>query len=276
VVARNWASDRVGSIHHDATARSKGFPAGLVTGDVTLALVQRALVSRWATDFLDRGWMVHTFVAPAYNGDELRVDLQPEAGLPCDADVVSFRLVRRDDGSALSVGRAGVYESGVAAVGPWWRPDHVPPSGGDGGDPLPHEPAGTRYENRTAHAEPGEFATSLDDNPWYTESSPWGEPVMPPVAPFNLAHRIRPTRGPEDVAAEMRSGMNSRWEAVHRGPLRYGRRYLRTAQMVEKATKGRYGYRTVEFALHDPEEGTPFEGRWRIAWVRFKRSASST
>lgn len=278
-VVHNWAADLEGSIHHDETARSKGFPAGLLPGDVHVVLVTAAVVDRFGSPWYERGWIRQTFVAPAFNGEELRVVLEEQALLDGDDGVVDFLLERRG-GDVVCAGSAGVYRPGTEPVAPWDRPDAPPPRETGSGDPLPHEPVGTWYEERTPHPEIGDFDRSLDgndDNPWYRESSPWGDPVMPAVGPFSLAHRIRPTPAPDDLAREMRSGMNAGWEALHTGPLPYGRRWLRRAQLVAKGTKGRYGWRTVEFTLADPEEDRPrFTGRWRTTWVRSQTSASST
>lgn len=284
----NWARDREGSIHHDATARAKGFPAGLVPGDVHVALVTAAVVERFGPAWYERGWLRHTFVAPAYNDEELRVSLQPVSDGGGDdavdaadaAGTVDFSVDRRD-GAVICAGRAGVCPEGSPLVPPWAQPDAPPPRTLGGADPLPHEPIGTQYGDRTPQPELGAFDGSLrgnDDSLWYRTASPWGEPIVPTVGPFSLAHRIRPTPAPAAITKEMQSGMNAGFEALHAGPLFYGRRYLRKARLVEKGVTGRYAFRTVEFSLQDIDargDQPRFWGRWRIKWVTSTPSTAS-
>jgi hypothetical protein len=269
----NWAADREGSIHDDATARAKGFPAGLVPGDVHVALVTGALVDRFDAAWYERGWLRLTFVRPAFNGDDLRTVIEPDEA---DDRQVAFRLERRD-GDLVCAGRAGVHAPDVEPIPPWELADAPPARAIGDRDPLPHEPIGTEYEARTPHPEQGDYDHSLvgnDECEWYRTSSPWGPPIVPTVGPFHLAHRIRPTPPPagSPVAAEMRSGMNAGFESLHLGPMFYGRRYRRTARLVEKGTTGRYAFRTIELAFAEDDDGADggvvrFRGRWRIKWV---------
>src|SRR3954451_19209928 len=125
----NWAADRVGGIHHDETAREKGFPAGLVPGDVHVSLITAAAVARIGPPWYEEGWLRHTFVAPAYTGDEVEVRVRG------DDDHLVLEMVRRD-GVLICIGQAG--RGGPA---PWDR--IALPARPDGeGDPLPHEPVG--------------------------------------------------------------------------------------------------------------------------------------
>jgi hypothetical protein len=78
---------------------------------------------------------------------------------------------------------------------------------------------------------------------------------------------------PAAIAADLRAGMNSRFEGEHLAPMYAGRPYLRRASLLAKGVAGRYGARTVAFSFEDAATGSAvFRGRWGIKWVR----ASST
>jgi hypothetical protein len=258
----NRAADRAGGIHDDETARQKGFPAGLVPGDVHVALLTAAAVDRVGPAWYEQGWLRMTFVAPAYAGEEARVAVDGD-----DAHL-TLTLLRRDD-SVICAGHAG-----IGGPPPWERDDLIDPpsSPDDGGDPLPHEPIGTRYEDAVetiTRADVDRSIDGFDPSPWYRTSSPWGDPIVPTVAIFNLIHRTRATPMPPEIARAMRAGMNARFDAVHHGPMRFDMSYRRRAHLVEKGIRGRYASRTVELTYEDPETGAVgFRSRWRIKWVR--------
>jgi hypothetical protein len=232
-VVANEAADRVGGIHHDQTARERGFAAGIVGGDVLLALTVDA-AKTVHPDWYRGTWFSHAFVAPAYDGDELRVTI----------DDGTYTLERRD-GTVIGVMRAGTG-----------APERAPLA--QGGDPLPHEPVGSAYDDETV---------VLDEERWTD-----GDAVST-VGIFHLAHFIRPTPVPEPLRAELRAGMNSRFEGEHLAPMLIGRPYLRRASLLAKSIKGRYGARTVAFSFEEPDTGVVvFRGRWGVKWVR----ASST
>src|SRR5204863_6582093 len=106
ITTHNWAADKVGGIHHDETARSKGFPAGLVTGDVTLAVACAAVVRVLGAPFFERGFIRNTFVRPAYNGEEVRAVVDESEPCAGDEALLTWRLEKRD-GSLVSAGIAG-------------------------------------------------------------------------------------------------------------------------------------------------------------------------
>lgn len=267
----NWAADREGSIHHDETARAKGFPSGLVPGDVHVVVVTSELVDRFGRDWYERGFLRMTFVKPVFNGEDVRFNPDPPTG---HADRLGWELVKRD-GTLVCAGNAGLAATGDA-VAPW-RDDRARDSGDY--DPLPHEAVGQEYEERVHQREVGSYERTLrgnDDCPWYRDGSPWGPPVMPTVAPFDLAHRIRAPEMPAVVGREMASGMNAGFEALHRGPMFYDRPYRRRAWLAEKGVSGRYAFRTVDFSFEDADTGASvFEGRWRIKWVTSRPSLAS-
>lgn len=267
-VMRNWAADREGSIHHDETARLKGFPSGLVPGDVHVAVVTAELVDRFGKDWYERGFLRHTFVGPVFNGEEVAFVSERSPGGNRQR-AVSWRLEKRD-GTVACAGSGGLMNPGEDGAPPWH--DEIPAAAaGDDYDPLPHEEIGPEYEERTPHPEVGAFDQSLagnDESEWYRTSSPWGDPIVPTVGMFSLAHRIRPPDMPAVVRREMASGMNASFDALHRGPVFYGRRYRRRAWLAGKGTSGRYAFRVVDFSLVDPEpDREVFSGRWRIKWV---------
>ena len=257
----NWAADRVGGIHHDETARAKGFPAGLVPGDVHISLFTAAVVDRVGPAWYEQGWLRQTFVAPAYTGDEAQVVVE--------GDDAHLRLtLARRDGAVICVGHAGIDPSRRP---PWERDDLPTRPDGDGADPLPHEPVGTPYPDVVDAITRGDVDRSIDGidpSPWYRTASPWAEPVVPTVGVFNAAHRTRATPMPRVIAHAMRAGVNARFEAVHLAPMRFDTSYLRRARLVAKGIRGRYASRTVELSYEDPATGAvAFRGRWRIKWV---------
>src|SRR5258705_2519692 len=80
VVARNDATESENRIHADAVAKKQGFRGGLVPGVVTWGHLADAVVTALGPAWLQDGTMSARFVAPVYDGDELTVALEPDAG----------------------------------------------------------------------------------------------------------------------------------------------------------------------------------------------------
>lgn len=260
----NWASERAGGIHHDETARAKGFPAGLVPGDVHVSMLTAAIVDRVGPAWYEHGWLQQTFVTAAYTGDEARALVEG------DDDRHLVLSLERRDGTVLCAGHAGVDPDGPA---PW------APIRDDGGDPLPHEPVGTAYPEVVetfTRADVDRSIDGIDPSPWYRTESPWGGPVVPTVGVFNAIHRTRATPMPKEIGRAMRAGMNARFEAVHLAPIRFDVPYVRRAHLAAKGIGGRYASRTVELSYTEAASGlVAFRGRWRIKWVHSASSPAS-
>lgn len=80
VQAYNTATASENKIHDNAVARQYGFSGGLVTGVDLLAYMIHLPVARWGRDFLERGLIEARFLKPVYDGDDLTLDAEPDAG----------------------------------------------------------------------------------------------------------------------------------------------------------------------------------------------------
>lgn len=73
VVARNTATTSANKIHDDEVARRYGFAGGLVPGVDLYAYMAHVPAEAWGLDWLERGALRVRFLAPVYEGDEVRV-----------------------------------------------------------------------------------------------------------------------------------------------------------------------------------------------------------
>ena len=266
VVARNVLS-RVGgaSIHDDDAARRLGFPGGLVPSNVQVVLVVRELVRLHGPRWYERGVLEHNWTAPVYAGEEVRVVI--------DGD--DFRL-EKGDGTVCAAGVAALAggddgDDGDDLAAPWERPGA--PAALDVGDydPLPGEQPGHRYPDSEVSITAGAVERGLggyDDNPWYRHHSHWGPPIVPTVAQLALGGPSSPPvdRMPRATWEEMRSGMNATSVILHTGPVFVGRTYAREAFLVEKGTRGRHCFRTIETTWCDGDRVVS-RSRWKIKWI---------
>ena len=73
VLARNTATTSANKIHDDEVARRYGFAGGLVPGVDVYAYMVHVPAEAWGLDWLEHGALRARFVAPVYEGDEVRV-----------------------------------------------------------------------------------------------------------------------------------------------------------------------------------------------------------
>ncbi|HWC37710.1 MAG TPA: hypothetical protein VG476_04225 [Acidimicrobiales bacterium] len=109
--ARNTAARSENRIHDDAVARRYGFGGGLVPGVTVYAYLTRPVVQAWGVAWLERGTMDVRFLAPFYDGDEVRIEAQPAAG----ADAVELRATN-DEGRMCATAVARLRHEPVDAI----------------------------------------------------------------------------------------------------------------------------------------------------------------
>lgn len=80
VRARNAATESENKIHHDEVARRYGFEGGLVPGVTVYAYLSHPVVATFGRPWLERGTMTARFARPCYEGDELTIDTDGDAG----------------------------------------------------------------------------------------------------------------------------------------------------------------------------------------------------
>ncbi len=94
VRARNTSADSENKIHEDATAASFGFRGGLVPGVTVYAYMTVPIVERFGLDWLERGSMQVKFHQPFYDGEDVIVRAEVDAGGRSDQDR-DYRRARR-------------------------------------------------------------------------------------------------------------------------------------------------------------------------------------
>lgn len=272
LVARNAVSDRAGSIHDDAAARSLGFPGGLVGGNVQVAAVTRTLTDVLGPPWYERGFLRHTWVKPVYDSEQLQATVTELDRGGTDECLVDVKLHKRD-GTLVVAGFAGLCAPDAERVPPWRHAMSRPERDVDGYDPLPERP-GEEYPDGEITITPQYVERSLaglDDSAWYHDASPWGDAVVPTVAQLVLGGFGRPDT-PRPVAREMLAGMNATSEILQTGPLFVGRTYRRRAALAAKGAAGRYAFRTIEFETFDESGVRVAWFRWKIKWVTTRPS----
>jgi hypothetical protein len=270
--AWNQAADMEGSIHDDEAARERGFPGGLVPGNLQLSLAQRALVETLGSAWYERGWLSFRWVSPVYAGEEMRVILEEVPRIPEDERSLTLRVERRD-GGVLADGGAGLGPSRDQILPPWERRP-APLHDSTAPEPLPEEPLGVEFPTRTIRLEDAdvvEMLAEMDPSPWYSESSPWGRPILPAVAFLAFTgqgHHTGPVIGPLCGPAGnlIHAGMNGTLELVQTGPLFPGRSYERRAVPVEKGRGARTCFRILDIRLSEPAGRRVAHARWKEHW----------
>jgi acyl dehydratase len=91
--ARNIATASNNKIHDDTVARQYGFEGGLVPGVEVYAYATHPVVARFGVDWLERGTAHVRLHKPVYDGREVTVEADTDAG----ADDGELALVVRDD-----------------------------------------------------------------------------------------------------------------------------------------------------------------------------------
>jgi acyl dehydratase len=104
VRAHNAAIDSENRIHEDGTAQRHGFRGGLVPGVTVYAYMTRPVVATFGRAWLERGTMSARFLRPFYDGDEVTVSAQAEAGEPGALDLTATN----DAGEVCASGRASL------------------------------------------------------------------------------------------------------------------------------------------------------------------------
>jgi acyl dehydratase len=111
--ARNTSADSENKIHDDEVAARYGFRGGLVPGVVIYGYMTAPLVARFAYDWLERGSMRVRFHQPFYEGEQVLIRAEVDAGAhPIDIAVTASH----DDATACASGLARVND-GSAFLG---------------------------------------------------------------------------------------------------------------------------------------------------------------
>ncbi|HEX6417015.1 MAG TPA: hypothetical protein VFZ77_00915 [Acidimicrobiales bacterium] len=107
VVARNTATASANKIHDDAVARTYGFGGGLVPGVDVYAYMAHVPAEGWGLAWLERGTLRARFLAPVYEGDDVRVVPGAVTSMP-DGRAVPLEL--RTGAGVCAVGEATLPE----------------------------------------------------------------------------------------------------------------------------------------------------------------------
>lgn len=246
-----------GSIHDDAPARELGFKGAFVPGSVVSSAAMPAVIERFGPAWLEGGWFDFTFVSPVYVSEDVR----EEACWHADSQWLELRVVTRDDRLCMS-GRAGVGDRLP------WEP------GLDGS----HDAENTFPELSLTFAfEPREFVIRLSDvlpmlegsgdaTPCYRETSPFGEPVAPPIRLMRLA--LDATRGYKlPIEGVKQPGMWAEHALAVKAPIRYDTPYTLCERVADKGRSGRTAYLVYEFRLIEPTGDDVAVGRHKVKWL---------
>ena len=272
VKARNLAADVSGSIHDDAEARRLGLPGGLVPGNVQLVLVQRAVVDAFGPAWYERGSLSFSWARPVYDGEELRLLVGTSRTGLDEQRAISLVLQKRD-GSPAAIGRAGLAGSPEKLQAPWKAA--VAESPDAAADPLPEEPIGMEFPAKTIALDARQVEGALgglDPNRWYTETSPWGGPILPTVAFLPFTGQGRRWRRDEKARtsphprSRIRAGMNGALDLLQTGPMFRDQPYERRMVVVAKGVGSRTAFRTLEVSLADTNGRQVALAHWKVNW----------
>jgi acyl dehydratase len=103
VIARNNAVASSNRMHDDGVAQSLGFRGGLVPGADVWAYMAHPLIEAWGREWLEHGAMEARFQSPFYDGDEVRVEVEPD---PDGGDGVVVVRALNAVGTVCASGRA--------------------------------------------------------------------------------------------------------------------------------------------------------------------------
>ncbi|MFY9556458.1 MAG: hypothetical protein WAV20_07790 [Blastocatellia bacterium] len=106
VRARNTSPDSENKIHDDATAASFGFRGALVPGITVYAYMTVPIVEKFGLAWLERGSMQVKFHQPFYNGDQVNITAEADAGDPIKIAVTAAR----EDGTVCATALAAVND----------------------------------------------------------------------------------------------------------------------------------------------------------------------
>jgi hypothetical protein len=282
VNAPNLSADATGSIHDDAQARKLGFRAALVGGSVLVPFMTPALVEMFGPAWYERGFLKQSFVQPIYETTDFRVVVEELEPTEHDERLVRLGLETREGGRATA-GYAGLARTAAGALAPWERPGEPPaamPSRPED-DPLPDEPIGATSPPRTIVVTPdvtaSRRAAAGDTSPWYTEASPWGDPIAPSGIYIVLQWAVRDDQPRRDSGSNdrgTRAGMNGTFQLLQTGPLFANRPYELRSVLAEKGYSGRTAFRTMEHAIHDADGKRLAAVRQKVRWFPTPTPAS--
>lgn len=108
----------------DASAQALGYKSAVVSGNISLNHVCRAVTEAWGRDWLERGGMSIRWRRPLYHGDEVRLEFSPLRSQ--DNSAVSDYTITNDAGEACVIGE--VYLSADAIQPPdleQWPVSHL-------------------------------------------------------------------------------------------------------------------------------------------------------
>ncbi len=112
VTARNTSAHSDNKIHDDAIARRLGFRGGLVPGVTVYAYLTRPILAVFGPAWLTRGAATVRFVAPVYEGEELRLRA---VASPADATALDVSAVN-PAGLVCAIATASLPEGPPPAV----------------------------------------------------------------------------------------------------------------------------------------------------------------
>ena len=110
VMARNVEPDSSNKMHDDEVARRYGFAGGLVPGVTVFGYLVHPVAALWGREWVERGTLAARFVAPAYDGDELVVEVAPDGG-----EGAAAVTAKKADGTVCATGRATLPFAAAAA-----------------------------------------------------------------------------------------------------------------------------------------------------------------
>ena len=244
-----------GTIHDDDEASRHGFRRAIVGGTGVAQAIMPAIVELLGPGWVEGGWMWLKFVGPVYPDELVR-----EVAEPTSEDGVFDVRVEYEDGRVAAAGRAG-----MGAVEPWR--DAV--TGDRGPDQVFHDlPIGYKFEDvRFEFSEEAilrTLNTAGDDTPWFRSVSPWGGPVVPPLAAFNPA--TPPQRDLGLTQPVHGAGMNAEFHLVTRRPMPHELSYVLRMRLVDKGLGGRTWFWTSEFEITDEAGVSYVTGRQKCKW----------
>ncbi len=244
-----------GTIHDDDEASRHGFRRAIVGGTGVAQAIMPALVELLGPGWIEGGWMSLKFVGPVYPDELVR-----EVAEPADkADVFNVR-VEYEDGRVAAAGRVG-----MGTVEPWRDavigdrdPDKV-----FHGLPIGYEFDDIRFSFLEENIR-RTLDTAGDETPWFRGDSPWGGPVVPPLAAFNPA--TMPQRDLGLTQPVHGAGMNAEFHLVTRRPMPRDLAYVLRMRLVDKGLGGRTWFWTSEFEITDEDGVSYVTCRQKCKW----------
>lgn len=176
---RNLAATQRGSIHDDATAQKLGFKGGTVAGSIHMEQMPPILVRAFGQRWFETGGLSCYFRNATIDGEPVRPLAQvPPAGAN-DAQINIF--MEKDDGTQVLEGTASLGDPAEPSM--LRRKLAEPRESGEMrllADIRPGDAVAPRRTHCTrADADP-RLAVVTEPLDWYTEASPWGDPILNP------------------------------------------------------------------------------------------------